>query len=169
MVSHLLSSDVISAKVRWRLVFEPDPWWFPGPFLFIAPHQMTTAPTISLPTKWPGCTVILTWSTRSGWRTGNLPPSLWPPLWQSRVRILSQSTGCHLQGDRFIRSTTMWALNLNYLLVVCTGFLIWKMILSQSWLYVQGLNNYCVQIRLQFLKTHWSPKEKLLRLTQCII
>lgn len=68
---------------------------------------MITAPTISHPTKLPECTVTWTWFTRSGWQTGNLPPSLWPLLWQARVWILYQSTGYHQWGERCIRGTTL--------------------------------------------------------------
>lgn len=66
-------------------------------------NQMTTAPTISLRTKWPGCTAILTWSTRSGWWTESLPLSQWLLSWLTRVQVPSRSTGSLLWGGRFMK------------------------------------------------------------------
>lgn len=79
--------------------------WLTWAFPFITPHQMTTAPTISLPTKWLGCTATWIWSTTSGWWILNPPPSPWLLSWPSRTRILSRSTGCRRWEGHFIRGT----------------------------------------------------------------
>ena len=56
--------------------------------------QMTTAPTPSRPTKWPGCIATWTWCTSAGARARSLRPSPSLPWSRGRRRTPSASTGC---------------------------------------------------------------------------
>lgn len=72
---------------------------------FLLLFQTMTAPTPSLPTKWPGCTATWTWSIRAGSQQRNqlllpLPPRSWlgpPPL--SPWSGFHPSMGTSLKGD----------------------------------------------------------------------
>lgn len=90
LLPHLL---IFNTALRWTLALC---------FFF---HQMTTAQTILLPTKWHGCTATLIWSTRSGCWILDRPPSPWLLLWLTRAQILSRSTGCPPWEDHFIKGT----------------------------------------------------------------
>lgn len=72
---------------------------------FLLLFQTMTAPTPSLPTRWPGCTATWTWSIRAGSQQRNLllsplPPRSWlgpPPL--SPWSGFHPSMGTSLKGD----------------------------------------------------------------------
>lgn len=120
-------------------------------FFFLISPQMITAPTISPPTKLPACTVTWTWCTRSGWQTGNLPPSLWPLLSPARVWILSHSTGYHLWGESCIRGTTLSVI----CVCVCVAVpLFQKNVSVIPWQRCSTLNLYLL-IRLHKNIMHW--------------
>lgn len=76
--------------------------------------QMTTAPTPSRPTRWPGCTATWTWSTRAGSPPRNrlpwpLPPRSWlaaPPL--SPWSGFHPSMATSLKGDHALLCTLCW-------------------------------------------------------------